>query len=375
MLYQERRPVGAYTEWDLLEEVIVGKVDGASWPDWNLVDQMTVSEPTRQKVMALRSHWRSYPREVIAAATQCLAELVHILEGEGVRVRRPDPYPFNRSYETPHWRVANGFCSANPRDVILPIGTTFLECPMAHRGRYFETAPYRTLMKEIMWRGALWIAAPKPELTDALYNPNYRFPDGQPEEVDDDWSRVDPNTFTFVTTEVEPVFDAADFVRCGRDIFGQRSQITNLSGIEWLRRFLEPTYRVHLIETRCAGAYHIDTTFLPLAPGKALISPNFVDRSRLPEALRRWEILEAPRPRATPIELAGWMSDWISINVLSIDDRRLLVERDQDDLIKALKAWGFEPIPCSFKHHYPFLGGFHCATLDIHRRGELQDYS
>ena len=29
----------------------------------------------------------------------------------------------------------------------------------------------------------------------------------------------------FVTTEFEPCFDAADFMRAGRDIFAQRSQV------------------------------------------------------------------------------------------------------------------------------------------------------
>ena len=29
----------------------------------------------------------------------------------------------------------------------------------------------------------------------------------------------------FVTTEFEPCFDAADFIRAGRDIFAQRSQV------------------------------------------------------------------------------------------------------------------------------------------------------
>ena len=29
----------------------------------------------------------------------------------------------------------------------------------------------------------------------------------------------------FVTTEFEPCFDAADFIRAGRDIFVQRSQV------------------------------------------------------------------------------------------------------------------------------------------------------
>lgn len=367
--------IGSYTEWQPLREIVVGRVDGACWPDWNTVDAMTISDELRAEVTSLRGHWRSYPRKVIEGAQACLDCLLAILKAEGIKVHRPDFFSHSAPYETPHWRVANGFCSANPRDVILPVGQTFIECPMAHRGRFFETLAYRRIMQQLMRRGALWLAAPKPALTDSLYDTDYVYPPDAPEEVGDDWDSVDPDALRFITTEVEPVFDAADFVRCGRDIFGQRSQVTNLAGIDWLKRLVEPEYRVHLIPTRCAGAYHIDTSFLPLAPGKVLVNPDFIDVNKLPEALRHWDILEAPAPRSMPIELNGWMSDWISMNVLSLDEKRIIVERDQQDLITALRSWGFDPIPCRFKEHYPFLGGFHCATLDIWREGPLEDYS
>ena len=35
----------------------------------------------------------------------------------------------------------------------------------------------------------------------------------------------------FVTTEFEPCFDAADFIRAGRDVFAQRSQVCTSSYI------------------------------------------------------------------------------------------------------------------------------------------------
>ena len=57
-----------------------------------------------------------------------------------------------------------------------------------------------------------------------------------------------------------------------------------------------------------------------------------------------------------------------------LDEERVIVEKRQEPLIKALKSWGFKPIPCSFENYFPFLGSFHCATLDIRRRGELQSY-
>ena len=31
--------------------------------------------------------------------------------------------------------------------------------------------------------------------------------------------------FEYVTTELEPCFDAADFIRLGKDVFGQRSHV------------------------------------------------------------------------------------------------------------------------------------------------------
>ena len=43
-------------------------------------------------------------------------------------------------------------------------------------------------------------------------------------------------------------------------------------------------------------------------------------------------------------------------------------------MIRKMKDWGFEPIPVAFMNYKMFGGGFHCATLDIFRRGGLQSY-
>ena len=38
-------------------------------------------------------------------------------------------------------------------------------------------------------------------------------------------------------------------------------------------------------------AIHIDTTFMPLAPGKVLINPEWIDVNQLPDILKKWDIL------------------------------------------------------------------------------------
>jgi glycine amidinotransferase len=45
-------------------------------------------------------------------------------------------------------------------------------------------------------------------------------------------------------------------------------------------------------------------------------------------------------------------SPWTSINVLMLDHRRVVVEASQPTLHRALKDWGFEPLPLSFFHRW-----------------------
>lgn len=354
-------PVNSHTEWDPLEEVIVGRLDYAMFAEWRGINDWTVP-PGEWQAMEDRMGGGGVPYldEMKQAAQRDLDGFIHILEAEGVTVRRPDIFDFSAGFQTPAWSSSSGFSAANPRDPFLVIGNEIIETPMADRARYFESWPYRTLFMEYFRAGAKWTAAPKPRLTDEQYKQNF-----QPD--------TDSEAPEFVLTEFEPVFDAADFVRCGRDIFCQTSHVTNRTGVEWLQRHLGDDYRIHLLQSRSPEAIHIDTTFMPLAPGKVLVNPEYIDISKLPSVLKSWDILEAPEPAELRDPLCG-VSPWISINILMLDEQRIIVEKRQERLIKALKDWGFTPVPISFESYYPFLGSVHCATLDVRRRGELKSW-
>ncbi|MEP0857573.1 amino acid adenylation domain-containing protein [Trichocoleus sp. DQ-U1] len=360
-------PVCSYNEWDPLEEVIVGIVDGAMVPSWHTIHRATVLPGQEKQMESLAKRTQKqplpYPEWLVQAASKCVEEFAHILESEGVIVRRPDIVDYSASFRTPDWEVMNGFCSANPRDVFLVIGNEIIEAPMADRTRYFESWAYRSLLKEYLKGGAKWVAAPKPQLLDAQYDPDYKAPAPGEER-------------RFVITEFEPTFDAADFVRFGRDIFVQKSHVTNSFGIEWVRRHLGDEYRVHEVQSLCPQALHIDTTLVPLAPGKVLVNPLFIDVDSLPDYFKSWDILLAPKPNRTPMALYDTkvISQWVNMNVLSLDEERVIVEKSQEYMIQALKDWGFKPIPCEFESYYPFMGSFHCATLDVRRRGVLRSY-
>ncbi len=63
--------------------------------------------------------------------------------------------------------------SAMPRDILLVFGDEIIEAPMAWRSRFFEYRAFRGLMKEYFKGGAKWTTAPKPFMSDELYDQNY----------------------------------------------------------------------------------------------------------------------------------------------------------------------------------------------------------
>lgn len=350
--------VCSYTEWDLLEEVIVGIVDGACFPPWHLALQPVLPD-NQHKVFQLNAG-RPFPPERIQAANKELEEFVRILEGEGVKVRRPETRDHLESFGAPGWQ-STGMYHAMPRDLLLVIGQEILECPLAWRSRYYETFGYRRLLKEYFHTGAKWQSAPKPELRDEFYN-----------NLDIDDAGNKEKGQRMVINEFEPTFDAADFIRCGRDIFAQKSHVTNSFGIEWLRRHLGTEYRVHILEFNDPHPMHIDATLMPLAPGKLLINPERV--LEVPKIFKNWDVFKAPTsiiPDEHPLYMT---SKWINMNILMLDEKRIVVERQDDPMITAVKKWGFTPILCNFRNFNSFGGSFHCATLDIRRRGNLQSY-
>ena len=347
--------VSSYNEWDPLEEVVVGVIEGAAVPSWDTALQATM--PGEQEAFFRGSAGRPFPSERIEAARRDLEEFVHILEAEGVTVRRPDRLDHTKPFATPEWSSPCGLYAAMPRDLLLVVGDEIIEAPMAWRSRYFEVHAYRRLLKEYFQRGARWTAAPRPQLNDELYPPGWE---------------DRPGEFCSVISEVEPTFDAADFMRCGRDLFVQRSHVTNAFGIEWLRRHLGEAYRIHELDIADSHPMHVDATFVPLAPGKLLINRERL-RS-LPPMFQTWDVLEAPEP-TVPAGCTLYMSSaWLSMNILMLDEERVMVERHEENLARQLRDWGFKPIRCPFSNFYAFGGSFHCATLDVRRRGELRSY-
>ncbi len=102
-------PVNSHNEWDPLEEIIVGRLEGSTIPSAHPV--VTCNVPgMAARAQALAAGFR-FPSFMIEPAQQELDNFVKVLEQLGVKVTRPDAYPHKRKFSTPDWS-SRGCCNS-----------------------------------------------------------------------------------------------------------------------------------------------------------------------------------------------------------------------------------------------------------------------
>ncbi len=360
--------VNSWNEWDPLKHVIVGVADNCHIPPPEPALDAKVPEDSDMK-----GQWGKRPQDTIDKANKQLNDFVKILEKRGIQVDRPTPIDFSKKSSTPDWETETMFGTMPPRDVILTVGREMLEATMSYRCRWFEYLCYRPLIQNYFSNdsGMKHECAPKPRLTDKDYRKDYLS-----EKIGIQQRLQWANEKFFVTTEEEPLFDAADVLRFGKDLVVQHGFTTNLKGIDWLSRHFKD-HRVHTVNFP-GDPYpiHIDATFSPLKPGLIINNPD----RKLPEDQRKffekndWEIIDAARPSHNSPPPLCYSSVWLSMNILVIDPKTVCVEASEVNQMEQLDKLGFEVIPVPFRDVYPFGGGLHCATTDVCREGDCMDY-
>ncbi|MCX4823154.1 inosamine-phosphate amidinotransferase 1 [Streptomyces sp. NBC_01142] len=344
--------VNAHNEWDPLEEMIVGVAENARVPspDPGLFALDYCENHASQEEIPTGP----YDQQVVTEAHEDLEAFVDLLKGEGVTVRRPAITDHAKSFGTPDWST-DGEYNYCPRDVILPIGQTIIETPMALRSRFFEPFAYKEILLDYFKSGAKWISAPKPRLLDDTYH--VRPESGLP------------------LANLEPVFDAANVMRVGKDILYLVSCSGNELGGQWLQQILGDEYRVHFIRGAYEGT-HIDTTIMVVRPGLVVLNPERIREDQIPPVFKNWDIIWAPEMGDTGY---AWSypraSIWQGMNFIMVRPDLAVINDQQGPLIQEIEKRGIEVAPLKMRQARTLSGGFHCVSVDVRRRGTLEDYS
>ena len=382
--------VNSWNEWDPLKRVIIGRPEGtnvpAPEPAW-WYDLPTGGYPL--------GSYGPFPQEMVDAANEQMDYFVKVLEDRGVTVERIDiqPFMFNKPLPSPlEWVQANAHGVNNVRDVTLIHGNYIVEATTVRRSRVYERFNLRPLFERYFHEDPelVHFAAPMPMLTDESYVPNYYY---YFENVwTDEEKKQRLHNWEFQLTEKEPLWDAADSMRFGKDIFHQGSCVTNKGGMDWLKRMFEPLgIRVHHIlfdtpddpnKPDNYHPWHIDVNFVPLRPGLCMYNPDWAPRTpEVWELFKKndWELVEAARPtrvHRNDVYLTGLYEgqSWISMNTFSIDPNTVCVEAGETAYMEQLDKLGFEVVPIPYEKVIPFGGALHCTTLDVYREGTCEDY-
>lgn len=344
--------VNVYNEWDPLEEMIVGSAEAARVPkpDRGLLAVDYLEHHDSQDDIPSAP----YDPKIVAEANEDLEGFADVLRQAGVVVRRPASTDHSRTFGTPHWST-DGEYNYCPRDVLLPVGQTIMETPMVLRSRYFEPFAYKDLLLEYFASGANWISAPKPRLLDETYD-------------------LAPGDGV-VLRDLEPVFDAANVLRLGRDLLYLVSSSGNALGCQWLQRVLGHTYRVHPVRDVYAGT-HLDTTIALVRPGLVVLNPERIKKEQIPEVLASWDVIWCPAMVDTGYAWAyPRASIWQGMNLIMINPNLAVVGDAQLPLMRALEDHGVDVMALPMRHARTLSGGFHCVSVDIRRTGVLEDYS
>lgn len=369
MSEEKKTVVNSWNEWDPLKHVIVGRATGTMVQ----APEIAVQREWTEQGFSLGSYG-PYPEEMTAKAEEQMDNFAKILESRGIRVDRPTPLDFSQTVRTPDWVQETMFGCMPPRDLLLTVGNEIIEATMSYRSRWYEYLCFRPLLEQYFREDPnfRFSAAPKPRLTDDTYKKDW-WEIWRTLSDKEQWELAESSDW--IPTEKEPLFDAADVIRCGKDLFVQKSMVTNDAGIDWLQRHY-PEHRVHTVRYRELTPWHMDTTIVPLRPGLVLVNPvrtPLEPQRELFEA-NGWEVIEGPTTLLDKKRPMTFCSIWLNMNLLVLDPKTVCVEASETPVMELLDKHGFEVVPVPFYEVSPFGGGLHCATADVYREGTLEDY-
>ena len=337
--------INAYTSWQPLEEVIVGR---AYTPDYfDFIDNGQV---------------RNQLQQILNETDEDLNDLQKIIEEYGARVRRPDL--IHKDSFIKHQTENQGvpLPPLTPRDWQITLGQKLL--------RVLPMSELDTICAD--------------------YTPQV----------------IDPHGKQWNPDCVLNGASASCIVRVGRDVFFDNSDYLKPVQTQWIvDNCLDSNYRIHEAVTDGHG----DAVFAILKPGVILSSKhdmhlNLQDDFPGWEVLKIWDSSiwaamevgkfkyetspgawyvqgQTPTPEFTQFvdtylnKWTGFVAETVfDVNCLVLDEENVIFSAYNKNVFDFCKKHKINPIVSELRHSYFWDGGISCCTQDLRRRGGLETY-
>lgn len=320
---KSKPPVSVDYEWGRLEEVILGSGSGIVIPVW--VKGIKIPELTMSDfVDVMKKDGGKKLDEINPEFAKRLSDqmdyLADVLEKRGVVVHRVNHFePEEEEF------VSRGSTFLYPRDAVLVIGNNIIETSLR--------APFRRKEK----------FAIRPIVEKYIADPGVNFVSIPPASPHLD--------------EEGPFLEGGDVLLNGNEIYvGSSGVATDKKAIDWLQKYLGPKYTVHEIKLR-PDVLHLDCAMALLRPGLGIIHKEAIV-GELPDSIKDWDFITVTEDEAKRL----------AANVLVLDEKTVIVDPENQRLVKILREKGQEVIEVPYdalSHNYG--GSFRCSHHPLRR--------
>ena len=338
--------MSVWTDWDTLEEIIVGNCHAPGALDWFVEPELQDSFNT-----------------VLAETKQDLDNLAVLLQGMGVQVHRPKLHNYQHSIELYKLSVSCPTAPLVPRDQYLVYGDTVYQTYTSMTDRYFDSLSYYDIFRSLFDQGHNWISQPAPNLRNLPPEKN--------------WSNQGSLIYNHLYHN-QLLWHTATMFKCGDRLITNTAGPGTQSGLDWMRRNLPLDTVVENTNTTMRNWGHIDHGFFMIDDHTVIC----IDGEFVPKCLRDKNIHEIHKylPKemvdpATPIDRLLDPSKGyeqvvaFNTNVLVIDSRNVVFDNNMPKLFEFLASLDVKCHVAPLRHRKFWAAGVHCATLDIRRRG------
>jgi glycine amidinotransferase/scyllo-inosamine-4-phosphate amidinotransferase 1 len=354
--------VSIWTEWDPLEEIIVG----------NCYQSGDLHNILPKEVHAPLDKIFDETKEDLDSLANYLNKIF------GVKVHRPKVSKYDQELKFDRF-VVNPMAPVIPRDQYLVYGDTIVQTYTSMPTRYLDSLNYYHIFKELFDRGHNWLSLPPPILTDL--------------KETETWWTTGPEIYEERSNQL--LWHTATMFKYGDRLLTNAAGPGTPAGLEWMRRVFGADTILSNNAPKNKGWGHIDGGMFNVRDDLVIA----VTTNMIPSNLKDKKIIEIDGlfekfdfkgmaldykntdGRYSKDWLEKWLNEWrgyaqdiaFDTNVLVVDPNNIIFTNNQPRLFKRLAKEGINCHVCHLRHGLFWESGIHCVTLDLVRTGKKRN--
>jgi len=363
-----------FTNWDELEEVVVGNCPNEAPRNWTLSKEIL-------NVFDI----------ILSETKEDLDNLSEYLKTNfNIKVYRPKIINFEKDIKCGDFIVRNPMFPIVPRDQYFIYDKTIYQTYTSFQDRYFDSLNFYDIFFSLFKDGYNWVSQPPPNMKDFFNDTNkgaghlYLDLFNSPNNLYNKYS----DTLLWHT---------ANLFKCGEHIIANNLGPGTAFGLDWFKR--NSNCKIINNEGTIMNSWgHIDHGFY--MPNDNMVICT--DKIWVPKCLMKKEIVElkglykpfdynnfykSTQPFKERLNLDNtqsildWLNYWLiewkgyaqevafESNVLVVNPTNIIYNIEQPQVFKFLETFGIKSHVCKIRHGGFWDAGIHCLTLDIKRKG------